>query len=329
MATTDIDTGNVSVHLLPVGYGGDRDQQGFDYIIIADSTSEPKEKNIDLDNPPKISFCIPTLNNEDTIEVCLSSIAAQNYPSVEIIIVDGYSKDKTLEIAKKYTKHIFFDSGLLGSARQTGVENATGEIIALFDSDIIIPHENWLSNAVKCFNYDNRISTVWPVNVAPPRGGLVVRLYFNYWKVVMEDRIKKKRGLYGGGNALFLRRSIDEIGGVNRSLHWGEDFDWAQKLKDRGYKVVYLDDPLYHDTMPSLKVFAKKQFTGAKTFTKTGFQLMNLSLYDVLYEQVILGVKGMFHGLIVDRDVSWCFYPLFLFIRGLAYGYTYIGSRRC
>lgn len=295
-----------------------------EYIIVQSPELQHNGSIIDLNNLPKVSFCIPTLNNEDTIEKCLSSIANQNYPNVEIIVVDGNSKDKTIEIAKKYTNKIFFDSGLLGSARQTGVEKATGEIVALFDSDIIIPHKDWLRNAVECFNYDDRVSTIWPENIAPPDGGPVVRLYFNHWKLVIEDRIKKRRGLYGGGNALFLRRAIEEIGGVSRSLHWGEDFDWAQKLKDKGYKVVYIHDPLYHDTMPCLKVFAKKQFTGAKTFTKTGFQLMNLSPYEVFYEQVVLGVKGMFHGLIVERDLSWYLYPVFVSIRGIAYGYTYV-----
>ena len=300
-----------------------------EYIIIGSPELKRTGSIVDVDNLPRVSFCIPTLNNEDTLEKCLSSIANQDYPSVEIIVVDGNSKDKTIEIAKRYTNKIFFDSGLLGSARQTGVENATGEIVALFDSDIIIPHKDWLRKAVECFNYDDRISTVWPENIAPPDGGLVVRLYFNHWKLIIEDRINKRRGLYGGGNALFLRRAIEEIGGVSRSLHWGEDFDWAQKLKDRGYKVVYIHDPLYHDTMRSLKIFIKKQFTGAKTFTQTGFQLMSLSPYEVLYEQIILGLKGMFQGLIVERDVSWCLYPVFVLTRGIAYGYIYIIGRRC
>ena len=300
-----------------------------EYIIIGSPELKRTGSIVDVDNLPRVSFCIPTLNNEDTLEKCLSSIANQDYPSVEIIVVDGNSKDKTIEIAKRYTNKIFFDSGLLGSARQTGVENATGEIVALFDSDIIIPHKDWLRKAVECFNYDDRISTVWPENIAPPDGGLVVRLYFNHWKLIIEDRINKRRGLYGGGNALFLRRAIEEIGGVSRSLHWGEDFDWAQKLKDRGYKVVYIRDPLYHDTMRSLKIFIKKQFTGAKTFTQTGFQLMGLSPYEVLYEQIILGLKGMLHGLIIGRDVSWCLYPVFVLTRGIAYGYIYIIGRRC
>ena len=295
-----------------------------EYIIDNPRIANFKGSNIDLTDLPKVSFAIPTLNNEETLDKCLYSIINQEYPNLEIIIVDGYSKDRTIEIAKEYTNKIYFDDGMLGSARQTGVEHSTGEILALFDSDIIIPHRKWLINAVKYFNYSNKVSTIWPMNIAPPDGSLTMRLFLNHWKVIIEDRIKKRRGLYGGGNALFLRKCIEEIGGIDRSLHWGEDFDWAQKLKDRGYQVVFIRDPLYHDTMRSLKRFARKQFTGAETFTATGFQLMNLSLSDVFYEQVVLGMKGMIKGLIVERDASWLLFPMFVFIRGAAYGYTYL-----
>lgn len=72
-----------------------------EYIIVESPELQQNGSIIDLNNLPKVSFCIPTLNNEDTIEKCLSSIANQDYPSVEIIIVDGNSKDKTIEIAKK------------------------------------------------------------------------------------------------------------------------------------------------------------------------------------------------------------------------------------
>ncbi len=297
-----------------------------EYIIVASSSMPLKSNTINLDKLPKVSFCIPTLNNEDTLDRCLKSIIEQEYPDIEIIIVDGNSKDSTIEIAKKYTDKIYYDTGTLGSARQTSIEKSSGKILALFDSDIYIPHHKWLFNAVKCFNYDTKISTVWPVNVAPPGGSLTVRLYFNHWRLIIEDRINKRRGLYGGGNALFSRKYLEEIGGISRSLHWGEDFDWAQKLKDIGCKVVYIQDPLYHDTMQSLDEFAKKQFTGAKTFTVSGFGLMNLSFFDVFYEQVVLGLKGMANGLLIQKDFSWLLFPLFLFIKIFSYMYTYFNN---
>ena len=298
-----------------------------EYIVINPQILNFKGNTINFDKLPLVSFCIPTKNNEDTLEKCLKSIKEQNYPSIEIIIIDGYSKDNTIEIAKKFTNKIVYDAGTYGSACQTGIDNSIGEIIALFDSDIIIPHREWLINAIQYFNYDNLVSSVWPLYIAPPNSPKVEYLYQTklYW-LLMNDRIQNNRSVFGGGNTLFLKKCLIEIGGINRSIHWGADFDWAMKLKDRGYKVVFIDDPLYHDTMRTLKQFYKKQFVGAKTFTQSGFGLMGLSKREVIYENFILGIKGMIYGLIIERDTAWFYYPVFLFIRILAYSIIFIKS---
>jgi glycosyltransferase involved in cell wall biosynthesis len=294
------------------------------YLITEPPADTFNGNLINLKKLPRVSFCIPTYNNNDTIERCLKSITGQDYPDLEIVIVDGYSTDGTVEIARKYTDKIFYDGGKLGSARQTSIENSTGEILAIFDSDIIIPYSGWLINAIAYFNYNNKVSTVWPMNVAPGNASLITKLYFNHWKIMIEDRIKKGRCVCGGGNALFVRKYFEEIGGVDRNLHWGEDFDWANKLKNSGYRVIYIRDPLQHDTMRSWRQYFKKQFVGARTFTNTGFQLMNLSFTEVLYEQVFLGIKGMISGLILQRDISWLLYPVYISTRVLAYAYNYL-----
>jgi glycosyltransferase involved in cell wall biosynthesis len=290
-----------------------------EYIIVNPPVETLTARVIDLDDLPLVSFCIPTKNNEETIENCLKSIVSQNYPKLEIIIIDGNSSDNTIQIAKKYTDKIFFDSKGYGSACQIGVEKSSGSIIASIDSDIIVPHKDWLIHAIKFFNYSGDVSTVWPTYVAPPTSSSVAKLYLKIWKLTTEDRIRNKRSYFGGGNALFRKSCFLAIGGVNSSIHWGADFDWAKKFKNRGYKVVLFDDPLYHDTMRSLKEFYKKQFLGAKTFSATGFGLMGLTNRDIFYENFILGIKGMIRGLIIERDGSWAYYPVFLAIRIVAY----------
>jgi len=161
---------------------------------------------------------------------------------------------------------------------------------------------------------------VWPLLVAPPHASKIARLYqTNLHRVIICDRIKNNRGLFGGGTSLILTKYLTEIGGINISLHWGEDFDWAKKFKDKGYSVVFISDPIYHNTMRTLKQFYKKQFFGANTFTRSGFGLMGLSKKDVFYENFILGIKGMVHGLVIEKDTSWLYYPVFLIIRILAY----------
>jgi hypothetical protein len=78
--------------------------------------------------------------------------------------------------------------------------------------------------------------------------------------------------------------------------------------------------------MRTLKQFYKKQFVGAKTFTQSGFGLMGLSKKEVFYENFFLGIKGMFHGLFIERETAWLYYPVFLFIRILAYSTIFVKS---
>lgn len=298
-----------------------------DYIVDSPAESQLDAGVIDEEELPLVSICIPTYNDEDTIERCLNSFATQSFPKIEIVIVDGYSEDKTVSIARQYTDKIHQLEGPLGEARQRSVDISSGDIVALFDGDIYLPHDDWLLDGVRYFNYDETVSTIWPRNIAPPNGTLTTRLYFNHWDVIMEDRISNNRGFFGGGNSLFRRDHLEEIGGVNPDVHWGEDFDWAKRLAEAGYRVVYSRDPVYHDTMSSLVQFTKKQFTGAETFSETGFGLMGMTLANVLYEQYVLGTKGMVEGLLRERDPTWSLFPLYIALRSLAYGYTFTRSK--
>ncbi len=111
---------------------------------------------------PTISFIIPTFNSEKTIEVCLLSIFSQEYPksNIEVIFGDGGSKDRTLQIAKKYNvKIVTVTSKKQGPEynRASAAHKATGEILAFLDHDNILPHPLWLSKMVTPFLVDKEI----------------------------------------------------------------------------------------------------------------------------------------------------------------------------
>ncbi|MDP2754648.1 MAG: glycosyltransferase [Nitrospirota bacterium] len=96
---------------------------------------------------PSLSIVIPTYNSSKTLPLCLESIAGQDYPKekIEFIIADGGSTDSTLEIAQKYTDKIYLNPLKTGEAgKAVGVKRSKGEIIALIDSDNILPSKDWL-----------------------------------------------------------------------------------------------------------------------------------------------------------------------------------------
>jgi len=104
---------------------------------------------------PSISIVVPTYNSERTLAQCLESIAKQDYPrkNIEIIIVDGGSKDNTIETAKKFhVDEILHNPLRTGEAgKSVGVEAARNEIILLQDSDNVLNRRDWLRKMVEPF----------------------------------------------------------------------------------------------------------------------------------------------------------------------------------
>jgi len=97
---------------------------------------------------PSISIVIPTYNSARTLPACLESIREQDYPEdkIEIIIADAGSSDNTVEISKQFTDKIYPNPLKTGEAgKAVGVRHATGKVIALIDSDNILPERNWLT----------------------------------------------------------------------------------------------------------------------------------------------------------------------------------------
>ena len=102
-----------------------------------------------------ISVVIPTLNSERFLPECLESIRKQDYPAekIEIIIADGGSTDSTREIARKYNCSIYSNPLKTAEAgKAVGVKHANGEIIALIDSDNILPETGWFRRMIAPFD---------------------------------------------------------------------------------------------------------------------------------------------------------------------------------
>jgi glycosyltransferase involved in cell wall biosynthesis len=88
---------------------------------------------------PKISIVTPVYNNAPYIENCIKSVLNQDYPHLEFIIIDGASKDGTVEIIEKYTDRLaYFESEKdrgQSHALNKGFARATGSIYAWLNAD--------------------------------------------------------------------------------------------------------------------------------------------------------------------------------------------------
>jgi glycosyltransferase involved in cell wall biosynthesis len=91
----------------------------------------------------KVSIIIPAFNASATIETCLKSVYQQDYPNIEVIIVDDCSTDDTLQKASGFPVRIISNKRNLGAAysRNVGARSAKSEILIFADSDIVIPRD--------------------------------------------------------------------------------------------------------------------------------------------------------------------------------------------
>src|SRR6185436_16829509 len=105
-------------------------------------------------NFPKISVVTPSFNQGKYLEATILSVIGQNYPNLEYFIIDGGSKDDSIDIIKKYEKHLTYwvsekDNGLY-DAVQKGFDRSAGEIMCWINSDDML-HPGSLSVSANIF----------------------------------------------------------------------------------------------------------------------------------------------------------------------------------
>ena len=106
---------------------------------------------------------MPTYNSESTIERALVSIREQiiNQKMVEILVIDGGSHDKTLEIAKKYHCRIIFNENRLPEpAKLLGLQEATGKYICFLDSDESFINKSQLLTRLDLFKEFPKVGSI-------------------------------------------------------------------------------------------------------------------------------------------------------------------------
>ena len=183
-------------------------------------------------NWPKISIVTPGFNQGIFLEETLRSILLQNYPNLELIVIDGGSKDESVEIIKKYEPWITYwvsekDKGQ-SDAINKGFKKVTGEIMTWLNSDDLFT-PGALHQVAGYF------STL-PADTGLIHGGTII---FKDEKIIKNDWAYHNPSLqrYLAGmafpqpSAFFLKKYFDKIGGqVNEQLHYGMDYDLFCRL---------------------------------------------------------------------------------------------------
>ncbi|HEY0680086.1 MAG TPA: glycosyltransferase family 2 protein [Chitinophagaceae bacterium] len=129
----------------------------------------------------KVTIITVTYNSAATLQDTLESVKRQDYPNIEHILVDGASKDGTVNIIKSYphvAKYVSEKDKGLYDAINKGILMSTGDVIGILNSDDFFPHDHVISNMVECFKKNDADAVYGDIAfVKPANLHRVVRLY--------------------------------------------------------------------------------------------------------------------------------------------------------
>jgi glycosyltransferase involved in cell wall biosynthesis len=184
----------------------------------------------------KYSVIIPALNEEENIALCITEVKKQA-PSAEIIIVDGISTDKTVEIAKNLGAITLHEKKkTIAAGRNKGLKFANGDIVCYIDADTI-PEKNWFKKIIYPFEDESVIAVG---GMAQPLDGtslekIGLNLVFG---VISPIFFKFGIPLVTGQNMAFRKNYAVKAGGFNTNQNSGEDTSIFLRMKKYG-KIVH------------------------------------------------------------------------------------------
>ncbi len=165
----------------------------------------------------KVSVIVPVYNMEKYLERCVDSILAQTYTNLEVILVDDGSKDSSPVICDKYAerdsrvKVVHKKNGGLSSARNAGLDVASGDYIGFVDSDDFVSSQMYQLLAERLDNSDCEIANVMYIRVDDNGNTTPSKVPHNTDKEIPAQQFIKELMLHTGDVSVWSKLFKKEI----------------------------------------------------------------------------------------------------------------------
>jgi glycosyltransferase involved in cell wall biosynthesis len=213
---------------------------------------------------PKFTVVTPTFNQGEFIQKTIDSVLSQGYPNLEFIIIDGGSNDNTVEIIKKYERHLAYwvsepDLGQ-SDAINKGFAHSTGSILTWLNSD------DWYTRgALNCFAEACREHPDCHVWVGDGDMLDEVGTVFHHPKYAGEITLNSLYQWMSDydfmqPSAAFSRTVWETCGPLDEGEHIALDVDFWLRIATKGFRFARIDNLLSHSLMhPAAKTTALRE----------------------------------------------------------------------
>jgi cellulose synthase/poly-beta-1,6-N-acetylglucosamine synthase-like glycosyltransferase len=266
---------------------------------------------------PFVSIVIPTRNESEYIQACLESIFKQNYPKekFEVIVVDDYSTDPTLRLAREInaTNLLVLDlMQYLGNpgeyipnkkkAIALGIKNAKGDLIITTDGDCTM-NENWLNAMVNHYLQSGKKLITGPVMVKPARNPFAWFQQLDVMNMSAIGGATMRNGfptMCNGANLMYAKETFHAVEGFkgNHDIPTGDDIFLMQKINEKfpdsvGY-VKDFDACVFTKAEKSLRSFVSQRIRWISKSNGFTDWKVTITLYFAYFFNVFLIVAVCF-----------------------------------
>lgn len=228
---------------------------------------------------PRISIVVPSFNQGRFIGATLQSIIDQDYPNLELLVVDGLSTDNSLEVINKYKCHLAWwvseaDSGQT-QAINKGFSRSTGDIMAWINSDDLIA-PGALHRVAEYFSQNTEAGVIYGDRILINQDSLEI----GRWVLPNHsNRVLKWADFVPQETLYWSRKAWDCVGSrLDENFHFAMDWDFLLRLSAKGANILHL--PLFmglfrihNEQKTSRQLFSiGQQEIQAIRFRELGFQ---------------------------------------------------------
>ena len=219
-----------------------------------------------MKNAPLVSVNIRTYNSEKTLAQTLQSVRDQSYKKIEILISDGYSTDKSVEIAKKYSAKVSF-ADKLGDARIQNYLNSKGKYVLSLDSDQVL-EKKVIEQCVELSEKKDIDALIITEKSFINKGTFLEKLMaYDKWVI---DQDKEINVTFGTACPRFFKRDFLKKIKWPEQLAIFDDTILYVELLEKGAKVDYFSSSaILHNEVTNWNTLIKKFFRYGKGYRRS------------------------------------------------------------
>ena len=215
---------------------------------------------------PLVSIIMNCYNSDEYLNIAINSAISQSYENWEIVFWDNQSTDESANIVKSYDddRIKYFYAPIhtpLGEARNLAIEKAQGKWVCILDCDDIWHKDKLQASFDRLNKYENKndVSLLYSKTIYINEKGEEFGRFHEHYSGKIHDLLLEKGDFVFISSAIFRKDILDEVGKIDVSLHYAEDYDVLLKVT-KNYDALCINEfhtfyRVHSNNLTSTKVY--------------------------------------------------------------------------